>query len=315
MISLVIPIFNEELLIDELYKRTMAAMQAITDDFEIICVDDGSSDTSLSQMVAYHQRDPRFKVLELSRNFGHQAALLAGMNFAQGDFIGVMDGDLQDPPEVFARFYAKLLEGYDVVYAVRKKRKEGILKKTSYWLYYRILVKISNMDLPLDSGDFSMIRRQVLQEMLRMPEQSLYLRGLRHWVGFKQAGVEYERADRLAGEPKYDFKKLMKLAYDGIFSFSSFPIKFMGRIGLLAIGTSITYAFYLLAKKIIWGEVPEGFTTLILAIFFFGGVQLVSIRIIGEYINRIYDESRGRPLFIVKNAFLASQATDSAKSE
>lgn len=304
MISLVIPVYNEEAMIEELYTRSMNALKNITDDFEIICVDDGSHDSTLEKLITCHQKDARFKVLELSRNFGHQPAVLAGLTHAKGDYIGVMDGDLQDPPEIFSEFYAKLREGYDVVYAVRKNRKESFIKRAAYWVFYRILISISNMKIPVDSGDFSMITRPVLDQMLKMPEQSLFLRGLRNWVGFKQVGVEYDRADRMAGETKYDLKRLFGLAYNGIFSFSDFPILLLGRIGMLTIITSITYAIYILAKRLIYAEVPEGFTTLILAIFFFGGVQLVSIRILGEYIHRTYDESRGRPLFIVKKEYV-----------
>ncbi len=304
MISIVIPIYNEDLIIDKLYERCISALESIGEAFEIICVNDGSSDASLTKLLLYNAGDSRFKVLDLSRNFGHQSAILSGLSHAQGDFVGIMDGDLQDPPEVFAAFYKKLKdEALDVVYAVRKKRKESSLKRFSYWLYYRLLKFMSAEDIPLDSGDFCLMSARVKDHIISHPEQSLFIRGIRHWVGFKQAGMEYERDSRLAGETKYSFRKLLQLAYNGVFSFSNFPIKFLGSIGAVTIGLTIVYAIYLISKRLIWGEVPQGFTTLILAIFFFGGVQLVSIRILGEYITRIYDESRKRPLFVVNRFY------------
>ena len=304
-ISIVIPVYNESEGIDELYRRTMSAISSFTDSFEIICVDDGSHDTSLSQLIEYHKKDPRFKAVSLSRNFGHQSAVLAGFSVAKGEYIGVMDGDLQDPPEIFERFYNKMNEGFDVVYAVRKKRKEGLVKKFAYWLYYRLLAKISDTNIPLDSGDFCMMSRRVLDRMLTMQEQSLYLRGIRAWVGYPQAGVEYERAERFAGEPKYDFKQLFQLAYNGMFSFSSLPVRVMRRLGYITLTFTFLYAFKILISYFFYdNNAPQGFTTLALAIFFFSGVQLISIGVLGEYVYRTYNESRERPLFIIKDEYL-----------
>jgi glycosyltransferase involved in cell wall biosynthesis len=300
MISLVIPIFNEEELIEQLYERTLSSLRSITDDFEIICVDDGSTDSSLQKLIKCHQQDKRFKVLSLSRNFGHQAALLAGLSFAKGDCIAMIDGDLQDPPELLSEFYKKIQEGYQVVYAVRKKRKEGPIKRLAYWLFYRIMGSISKVSIAFDSGDFSMITREVMEQILKIPEQSLFLRGSRSWVGFKQIGIQYEREKRAAGRPKYNFKMLFNLAYNGIFSFSDFPIKFLWKLGFITALLSAIYILIIFIKKIFYGTVPEGFTTLILAIIFFSGVQLICIGILGEYIVRIYDETRKKPHFIVK---------------
>ncbi|GLR16337.1 glycosyltransferase family 2 protein [Portibacter lacus] len=308
MISIVIPVFNEELIIDQLYTRTTSALEKIGLPFEIICINDGSSDSSLEKLVAYNRKDNRFKVVDLSRNFGHQKAILSGLNYASGDFIGIMDGDLQDPPEVFEEFFNKLKsESYDVVYAVRKKRKESAFKKFSYWLYYRMLKFMSAENIPLDSGDFCLMTKRVKDHIIKYPEQSLFIRGIRHWVGYKQVGMEYERDSRQAGETKYSFAKLLQLAANGVFSFSNFPIKFLGSLGFFTISLTLIYTVYLLSKRMFWGEVPQGFTTLILAIIFFGGVQLVSIRILGEYITRIYDESRDRPLFVVKDFYSESK--------
>jgi dolichol-phosphate mannosyltransferase len=311
MISIVVPIYNEELLIQQLYERTTAALDKIGEAFEIICVNDGSSDSSLEKMLALHQKDSRFKIIDLSRNFGHQKAILSGLSYAKGDYIGIMDGDLQDPPEVFERFYAKMKsEHYDVVYAVRKKRKESIFKRFAYWIYYRLLYLVSAESIPLDSGDFCLMSARVKDHIVTYPEQSLFIRGIRHWVGYRQIGMEYERDSRQAGETKYSIGKLMRLAYNGIFSFSDFPIKFLGRIGLITILFTMMYGIYLLSKRLFWGEVPQGFTSLILAIMFFGGVQLVSIRILGEYTTRIYDESRNRPHFVVKDKYLNKRKND-----
>ncbi len=303
-ISIVIPVYNESEGIDELYRRTTSAMASFSDSFEIVCVDDGSRDTSLSQLIEYHKKDPRFKVISLSRNFGHQSAVLAGLSVAKGDYIGVMDGDLQDPPEIFERFYNKMNEGYDVVYAVRKNRKEGVVKKFAYWLYYRLLAQVSDTNIPLDSGDFCMMSRRVLDRMLTMQEQSLYLRGIRAWVGYPQTGVEYERAERFAGEPKYDFKQLFQLAYNGMFSFSSLPVRVMRRLGYATLIFTFLYFLKILISYFLYNNAPQGFTTLALAIFFFSGVQLISIGVLGEYVYRTYNESRERPLFIIKDKYL-----------
>ena len=304
MLSLIIPIYNEEELIQTLYERCTNALGKRFDDFEIICVDDGSSDRSLEKLIAYHKTDKRFKVISLSKNFGHQAALLAGLSHANGDYIAMIDGDLQDPPEMLEDFYNKIREGYDVVYGVRKKRKEGILKKILYWAYYRMLGSVSNIHIPMDSGDFSMITRRVLDLLLQTHGQSLFLRGTRSWVGFKQIGMDYERNERVSGKPKYTFKKLFLLAYNGIFSFSNFPIKVLLRLGIVVVFFSLIYTAYLLIQRFFIGGVPHGFTTLILILFFVNGVLLIAIGIIGEYVMRIYDETRKRPLFIVKNKFL-----------
>lgn len=304
MISLVIPIFNEEELIDQLFARTMSSLKSIPDDFEIICIDDGSTDNSLAKLIRCHEEDQRFKVISLSRNFGHQAALLAGLHHAKGEYIAMIDGDLQDPPELIGEFYKKINEGYQVVYAVRKKRKEGPIKRIAYWLFYRIMGTISKVRIAFDSGDFSMITREVLDQILRVSEQSLFLRGSRSWVGFKQTGIEYEREKRAAGTPKYNFKMLFNLAYNGIFSFSDFPIKFLWKLGFVTALLSAIYILIIFIKKIFFGAVPEGFTTLILAIIFFSGIQLICIGILGEYIVRIYDETRKKPHFIVKEKYL-----------
>ena len=298
-VSVVIPIFNEAEIIPELFHRCISATQAWCDDFEFIVVNDGSTDNSLQLLEEFQQSDSRWKVISLSRNFGHQAAFLAGLTCASGDYVAMIDGDLQDPPELLEKFYLKIQEGFDVVYGVRRKRKEGISKKLAYRLYYLILDNFAEIKIPLDSGDFSMLRRTVLDEILKIPEQSLFIRGLRSWVGYRQFGYEYERDARLAGDPKYTLGKLFRLAYNGLFSFSQFPVKLLTNLGLIIIVISICYSIYALIAKFLFPDTPQGFTTLAISIFMLGGIQLLSLGIIGEYIIRIYDETRKRPLYII----------------
>ncbi len=302
--SLIIPVYNEEQIVEQLYTRCTTALGKITGQYEIICVDDGSHDNTLAYLLKFHRNDNKFKVVSLSRNFGHQSAILAGLSFAKGEYVGIMDGDLQDPPEFLCELLNKLEEGFEVVYAIRKKRKENILKRTIYLSYYRILRGMSNIEIPLDSGDFSVMRHFVVDYILRMPEQSLFLRGIRSWVGFRQTGIEYEREKRQFGLPKYTFRKLFSLAYNGIFSFSHFPVKILSRAGFLVILFSILYIIFNLIKKYVFGDVPQGFTTIIIFLVLFNGIQLLALGIIGEYVLRIYEESRKRPLYIIRDKYL-----------
>jgi glycosyltransferase involved in cell wall biosynthesis len=303
-LSIVAPVYNEEAVVDQLVSEVVAAMSQRTAPWELIVVNDGSRDGTLEKLVAWHHRDPRIRVIDLSRNFGHQRALLAGLTQASGAVVACVDGDLQDPPGLLVEMIAALdANDVDVVYGVRRRRKEGVCKTTAYWLAYRLLRGILDVDLPLDAGDFAVMRRPVLEAMLRMPEQSLFLRGLRAWVGFRQQPFEYERAARSAGVAKYRWRDLFRLAYDGIFSFTHLPIRILGAIGFGAIGFSVAYSLYLVSAALLGIQTPRGFTTLIVAIMFFSGVQLVAIRILGAYIRRIHDEVRGRPLFLVRQSW------------
>nr|WP_321540566.1 glycosyltransferase [Flavobacterium piscinae] len=257
------------------------------------------------------KKDKRFTGVLLSRNHGHQLAVTAGLNYVRGtEGAMIIDGDLQDPPELINEFYSLMQEGYDVVYAVRKNRKESDLKKFAYWIYYRLQQKISNFTIPIDSGDFSMISRRVVDTMNEMPEQSRYLRGMRSWVGFKQKAFEYDRDERQAGQTKYSWKKLFELAFNGIFNFSDFPVRIITRLGLLTILLSIFYFSYIIYNKIVNHNVPQGFTTLIFAIILFSGVQLLSLGLIGEYVLRIYNQVRNRPLFIIDKIIQAGEEKD-----
>lgn len=270
---------------------------------EVVLIDDGSRDRTAELMQALALSDPRYHCVFLSRNHGHQLALSAGMNEASGtEAIMVIDGDLQDPPELLTDFYQLYKEGNDVVYAVRRKRKEGFIKRAGYHLFYRLLRSISYIEIPLDSGDFALVSRRVVDVMNKMPEESRYLRGMRTWVGFKQIGFEYERDERIAGESKYSFKQLFRLAYNGIFNFSEFPIKLLTRLGGTAIAFAMLYFIYNVIKKYVLGqEVPEGFPATLFTIIFFGGMNLFGLGIIGEYVLRIFFQSKGRPLFIIKS--------------
>jgi polyisoprenyl-phosphate glycosyltransferase len=299
LISVVVPLFNEEENIQQLFDRCSKALDVWTNNYEIICVNDGSKDKTLLLLKEIHQKDKRWKIISLSRNFGHQQAFLCGLFHAKGNYVAMIDGDLQDPPELLYDFYQKMISGnFDVVYGVRQKRKEGFFKKFLYKSYYKILKKMASVEIPLDSGDFCLMKKVVVDNMLRMKEQSLFLRGIRSWVGFRQFGFEYERDARFGGEPKYTFKKLFQLAYNGIFSFSQLPVKILTTLGFWVVIIAVLYSFYALYVKITTPDVPQGFTTLAIAIFLFGGIQLLALGIIGEYVLRIYDETRNRPAFI-----------------
>jgi dolichol-phosphate mannosyltransferase len=278
---------------------------------EIIIVDDGSSDKTPMILRALALNDARFHCILLSRNFGHQYAVTAGLQFARAtEAAMILDGDLQDPPELFFDFYRALNEGYDVVYGIRKKRKERFYKKASYYLFYRILTNISLTPVFVDSGDFSLLSRRVIDIMNKMPEDSRFLRGMRSWIGFKQKGVEYERDKRAGGEPKYTLAKLLKLAYDGIFNFSFFPIKLLTFSGITCLACSFLYFVLTVIRKFVYDDVPVGFTALLFMIIFFGGIQLISIGIIGEYVFRIFVQVKNRPLFIVKERIEKGKVTN-----
>ncbi|MGV3558461.1 glycosyltransferase family 2 protein [Larkinella arboricola] len=301
LISIVAPLYNERESFPHLVARLNALMDSSPLSIEVVLIDDGSRDNTAQLMQQLALADERYHCVFLARNYGHQIALTAGMAAAKGtEALFIIDGDLQDPPELLTEFYAKFKEGYDVVYAVRKKRKEGFFKKTAYFLFYRFMKSISYVDIPLDSGDFSLISRRVANVLNQMPEESRFIRGMRSWIGFKQIGVEYERDARVAGEAKYTFKMLRRLAYNGIFNFSEFPIKFVTNMGMLSIGIAVLYFIQTLIKKYFFGGVPQGFTALLFTIILFGGIQLIGLGLIGEYVLRIFFQSKGRPLYIVR---------------
>jgi glycosyltransferase involved in cell wall biosynthesis len=300
-LSVAIPVHNEESVLPELLRRLGNVLTSLGDgDHEMIFVDDGSIDRSLEILEVASKSDPRIVVLALSRNFGHQAAISAALDQARGDAVVVMDGDLQDLPEVIPRFVEKHLQGFDVVYATRVRRKEPWLLRLCYYLFYRAMAKLSDIRLPLDSGDFGLMSRTVIEHLKSMPEHHRYLRGMRSWVGFAQVGVDVERGERHSGKSKYSLKRLLALAFDGLFAFSIVPIRAAAIIGASAISISLLYLFYALYAKLILRESPQGFTALVVVITFFSGILLFFLGVIGEYVGRIYEETKCRPQYIVR---------------
>jgi dolichol-phosphate mannosyltransferase len=306
MISLVVPAYNESAVLQQLYDRVAAAAQSWRDDWELLIIDDGSYDNTFDIASRIAARDARLKILSFSRNFGHQPAVTAGLAYASGDIVAVIDADLQDPPEELLRFIDKCREGYDVVYAIRTKRKEGPLKRLAYFCYYRFLRKLSSIEIPLDSGDFCVLSRQIVDVMNRLPERNRFVRGLRSWAGFRQTGLAYERHARLAGEPKYTFAKLVKLGLDGVFSFSYKPLHLLMLAGVV-IGSIAFIAGFLsflqyVTNTTVFGLNPRtarGWTSLFVVMLFMAGVQLFSIGLLGEYIGRIFEEIKARPSYVV----------------
>ena len=298
--SIIAPIYNELENLPELYPRIREVMDATAEDWELILVDDGSRDGSTDVIRKLAQTDPRVRPVIFARNFGHQIAVSAGLDYSRGDAVVIIDADLQDPPEVIHDLIDKWREGYKVVYAVRAAREgEGWFKKTTASLFYRLIYKITDVKIPLDTGDFRLIDRKVVNVMSKMRERHRFLRGMGAWVGFKQIGVEYNRAARFAGETKYPFKKMLKLALNAVTSFSYFPLQLATYLGFISAGLSIIAIPVVIILRVFSAPQLTGQATTLISVLFLGGVQLISIGIIGEYIGRIYDEVKGRPLYIV----------------
>lgn len=301
LLTVGIPIYNESETIPELGRRLRAVLDAIPVAGEVILVNDGSSDDSLEKLRELAASDARFKLIDFSRNFGHQAALYAAMTRASGDAVVLMDGDLQDPPELIPTLLARWREGNEVVLAVRRKRKEGWLKRAAYRVYYRVLRSVAYVPIPVDSGDFSLMDRRVVDLVRGMPERNKFLRGLRAWAGFRQTAVEYERDARHAGVTKYTLPKLFRLALDGLVSYSFVPLRLAFVVGaLVSFGSFALAAVYFFQRIFSDNPIPRGFTTIAVLVLFLGGVQLLTIGIIGEYLGRIYDEVKRRPEFVVR---------------
>ena len=311
-VTILVPVYNEAEVLSALIGRLDKLIASFEIEINVLLVDDGSVDQTPIIIEDALAGKRNYSALFLSRNFGHAGAITAGISEIgeSADAVFIIDADLQDPPELLTNFLQKMGEGYDVIYGVRKKRKESFGKRASYRLYYRLLKRFSNVKMPLDAGDFSLISKRVVAQLKRMPEESRYLRGMRSWVGFKQVGVEYERSERHLGKPKYSVGSLFKLAFNGVFNFSEFPIRFIGYVGLFSVLLSIFYLAITLYKKFVHGTVPEGFTALIFAIVLFSGVQLLSIAVIGEYVLRIFFQVKQRPLFIVKSRIVNGKTSD-----
>ena len=311
-VSVAIPLYNEEAVLPELLSRTRAVLDEIPGGpHQIVLVDDGSSDGTWEMLDAAARKDSRLVVVELSRNFGHQTALGAALDYVSGDVTVLMDGDLQDPPEAIPVLLDTYKQGYDVVYVQRVNRKEALWLRACYYLFYRLLAALSSIQLPLDAGDFGLMSRRVIQEIRKMPEHHRYIRGMRTWVGFRQIGIPIERAARRAGRTKYSPLRLLKLASDGIFAFSIVPLRAAAILGAAATGLSVLYSFYALYVKF-WLHAPQGFTALILAITFLSGVNLFFLGIIGEYVGRVYEEAKGRPHYVVRKVIRRCSITGSA---
>jgi glycosyltransferase involved in cell wall biosynthesis len=297
-LGIVIPCYNEQEVLPELFARLEAYVEQRSGSTKLLFVDDGSHDDTWAMLQAFSDQHEYAAALQLSRNFGHQTAVSAGLANVEGDVVGIIDADLQDPPELFDDMLAKWEEGYEVVYAIRQQRKENPILRATYYFFYRLLRKIASVDIAVDSGDFALMDRSVVDWINRLGEHNRFIRGLRGWLGFKQVGVPYERQARAAGEPKYSLSKLFKLAMDGLISFSSLPLKISGWLGLAAALLGFLYLVVEFIKMIYFQRPPAGWPSLIAVVTFFGGVQLIILGIIGQYVGRIFDEVKGRPIFV-----------------
>ena len=328
LLSIVLPAYNEQAVLPETYARFTAMgerLDALGMDYELVFVNDGSRDNTPDTLNALAAKDQHVRAVHLTRNFGHQAAVTAGLQVARGDVVAIMDCDLQDPPEVLPSFLAKWREGYQVVYAIREKRKEWFGKKLAYWAFYRLLAAISELMIPLDSGDFCLMDRRAVDLLNSLPERQRFVRGLRTWIGLRQAGIAYERAARAAGVPQYTFSKLVKLAMDGLVSFSSVPLRMVTRLGMVSFVVACIFGLWVVAVTFYqWyadahrispqhspPHTPRGWASLACIVLAMGGVQMISLGIIGEYMARIFAEVKGRPTFLIAS-IVGSAADDVA---
>ncbi len=301
MYSFLVPLYNEEETLPELVRRLSSIANRLDASTEIVLVNDGSRDNSVALLRQFQQQDSRICYISLARNFGHQIAVTAGLHFVRGDVVVILDADLQDPPELIPEMILQWRSGFQVVYAQRRARaKESVWKRGFAFVFYRVLARLSDVEIPIDTGDFCLLDRSVVDVLNRMPERTRYLRGLRSWVGFRQVAVTFDRDPRFAGDVKYTFRKSFKLAISGIVSFSQVPLRLAMYVGLFAAFVALLMALLILYWRIFVPNSPlAGFTIILVAIFFLGAVQLVSIGILGEYIGRIYEEVKGRPLYTV----------------
>jgi glycosyltransferase involved in cell wall biosynthesis len=299
LISIIVPVYNSANFISHLMLAIENERLLSNWNLEVLLVDDGSKDNSFEKILELTNTYTYIKGIKLSKNFGHQIAVKTGLSYANGDYIAIIDDDLQDPPSLLPHFFKYLDNGYDVAYGVRRKRKENILKKIFYKLFYRVLKILSDIDIPLDSGDFCVMKKKVVNNMLKLQEKNPFLRGIRSWVGFNQIGVEYERSPRFDGQSGYTIKKLFKIALDGIFSFSSMPIRMITFLGFLGVFFAITYILYIIYQYWINKIEVKGFTSLAIIILLFSSLIIICLGIIGEYIVRIYDDVRNRPYTVI----------------
>lgn len=299
-LSIVIPVYNEEASIEPLYERIMASIGRHLPKLELIFVNDGSRDRSSEILSGLASSRPEVVVIEFTRNFGHQAAVTAGLLHAGAKRVAVIDCDLQDPPELLVQMWAQLDQGYDVVYGVRARRHESAIRTVCYAAFYRVLSRIATLPIPLDAGDFSMMTREVVDHINSLPERNRFVRGLRTWVGLRQIGIPYDRPPRAYDESKYSLFDLINLALDGLVSFGFKPLRVISLIGFLTAVTSAGLGSIYLFRRVVFGLQPQGFTTIIVAVLFLSGVQLLTMGVIGEYVGRIFDEVKQRPNFLIK---------------
>lgn len=301
MLSVVLPVYNEAQVLPALYQRLVAALDPLDEPFELLFVDDGSQDASVDQVLALRASDERVGLLALSRNFGHQTAITAGVQHARGDAVVVMDADLQDPPELVPALVARWRDGYDVVYAVREDRRgESLAKRATASLYYRLLARVVALDMPIDAGDFRLLSRRVVDALRAMPERHRYVRGMVTWVGFQQTSVAYTRDARFAGTTKYPLRRMVGLAVDGVVSFSAMPLRLATGLGFVIAMMCIAYAAYASVQHLVFGRTLPGWASTVVSVSLLGAVQLLCMGIIGEYVGRIYEEVKQRPLFLVR---------------
>ena len=303
-ISVVVPLYNEEENIDALFRRLLAVLEALNTSYDVICVNDGSRDNTLKNLVEYHQLYPQIKVVNLSRNFGKDTAMSAGIDYSQGMAVIPIDADLQDPPELIAEMIEKWHEGYDVVYASRLVRiGESWFKRFSAEGFYQVINKLSRVSIPPNTGDFRLIDRRVVESIKKMPERQRFMKGIFAWVGYKQTSILFDREPRYQGQTKWNYWKLWDFAIDGITSFSFLPLKVWTYVGLIIALVSLVYASFLILRTIIFGIDVPGYASLMVAVLFLGGIQLLTLGIIGEYIGRVYEEVKGRPLYLVRDCY------------
>jgi len=303
-ISVIIPIYNEEENIDILFKRIISTLEQLNITYEIICINDGSKDKTLDMLINYHQDNPLIKIINLSRNYGKDIALTAGIDYANGNAVIPLDADLQDPPELIGEMILKWQEGYDIVYASRRSRQgETWLKRFTADSFYLILDKITKIPIPRNTGDFRLLDRQVVEALKLLPERTRFMKGLFAWVGFKHTSILFERQPRFQGDTKWNYWKLWNFAIDGITSFSLLPLKMWTYLGLIISLISLVYASFLVIRTIFLGIDVPGYASLMVAILFLGGIQLITLGIIGEYLGRVYEEVKARPLYLVRNFY------------
>lgn len=303
MLSLTVPMFNESEGIAQFFERVIPILEGITPQWEIVCVNDGSRDNTLEFIKYYHQREPRIRFVSLSRNFGKEAALSAGLDYARGQAVIPIDADLQDPPELIPEMVAKWREGFKVVLATRKKREgDGWFKRlTAHW-FYRFIGRVSSVDIPENTGDFRLMDAQVVAAVRALPERARFMKGLFAWVGFSTTRIYFERPHRAAGRAKFNFRMMWRLAKDGIFSFTTLPLRISTYLGAVISMFSMGYAVFLVVRTALHGKDVPGYASIMTAVLFIGGIQLVSLGILGEYVGRVYRETKQRPLYVIEEA-------------